>query len=169
MNARGTTTSAAAAASAGASICKQWLVRLQQASVKFIRRFWDKGRRETRTRCKIKIKNPHGLTAGGGNKRFSNRLWRGATILETRRNTKADKQTNGICISCSGTMVRYRVNNGIDECPMISLYCCFFFTSQNFGLLLKWDLGSGKPNTKKPHAKYRKFKYKKQGNNSATS
>lgn len=53
MNARGTTTSAAAAASAGASICKQWLVRLQQASVKFIRRFWDKGRRETRTRCKI--------------------------------------------------------------------------------------------------------------------
>lgn len=29
---------------AGASICKQWLV--QQASVKFIRRFWDKGRGE---------------------------------------------------------------------------------------------------------------------------
>lgn len=89
----------------GASICKQWLV--QQASVKFIRRFWDKGRqRETCTRCKRAkqeedekkkerkrlVYRVSGLPTGctGGNGRGA----RGGVTTDPRGDTKIPKLTN---------------------------------------------------------------------------
>lgn len=146
-----------------ASICKQWLV--QQASVKFIRRFWDKGRRETRERIGKKP-NLTGLVGAEGTSGFptGRRRKRRRWCDDDPRDAEIPTLTNQLMEYVLAVFLeqwiggsckrRYTSTTNVFVISFFDFVFCLFATSMKFWIIIVEWWWHRKAEKKSPKFKY---------------